>query len=429
MRKWLARLWANIIVFLRAVVVFFASLPMRVVRFVVGFPKGVVRFFIAFWRELLWLPYNLKRGVMSMRLMIIDRYIIRKFLGTYLFAIGMIIVIVVIFDAAEKIDDFMQADSSLLGILTGYYLNFIPYFVNQFSGLFTFIAVIFFTSKMAYDTEIIAILSSGVSFRRLMWPYFVAAFTITSLSLLLNLMVIPEANRRRIDFENTYMNKGNSSSTLYERHIYRQIVPGTFAYIRDFDPMTNTANYFAIESYDGGRVVSSLEAENAVFDATTGRWTAPKYIQRSYEGEVETLAKSTVAMDTVVNLSSDELGRVDELIQTMNSARLSQFIDQQKEKGSDMVALFQVENYGRYAYPISTFILTLIGVALSSRKVRGGTGVHIGVGITLCFSYIVLMRFAGEFAKSGMMPAWLAIWSPNILYLFIGIYLYRKAPK
>lgn len=365
----------------------------------------------------------------DLRLLIIDRYIIRKFLGTYLFAIAMIIVIVVIFDAAEKTDDLMKSNASLWEILSGYYLNFIPYFINQFSGLFTFIAVIFFTSKMAYDTEIIAILSSGVSFKRLMWPYFVAAFTITVLSLLLNLMVIPEANARRIAFENDYMRSEGEMSSTYDRHIYRQLSPGTFAYIRDFNPKEKTAGYFVIETYKGANIQSSLEAENVKFDDKQGRWTAPKYIRRDYKGEKETMIQSQKPLDTIVNLSGDELGKVEELMQTMNSRKLTTFIQQQKEKGSDMVAIFQVENYSRYAYPISTFILTLIGVSLSSRKVRGGTGLHIGVGIGLCFSYIVLMKFASEFAKSGSVPAWLAIWSPNIIYSIIGIYLYIKAPK
>lgn len=363
------------------------------------------------------------------RIMILDRYIIRKFLGTYFFAIIMIIVIVIIFDAAEKTDDFMKANVSLLGILWGYYLNFIPYFVNQFSGLFTFIAVIFFTSKMAYNTEIVAILSSGVSFKRLMWPYFVASFAITALSLLLNLILIPEANAKRIEFENTYMKSDNQSRSMYDRHIYRQLTPGTFVYVRDFNPVAQRAGYFVIESYDGANIISSIEAEGAVYNSEKGSWSAPKYIRRDYSGEVETMTHSSTPMDTVIDLTTDELGRVDELIQTMNTGRLRKFIDQQRAKGSDQVAVFEIENHNRYAYPFSTFILTLIGVSLSSRKVRGGTGLHIGVGIGLCFTYILLMKFTTEFAKSGTLPAGLAIWAPNILFLIIGIYLYIKAPK
>lgn len=367
----------------------------------------------------------------SMKLLIIDRYIIGKFLKTYFFAIAMIIVVVVIFDAAEKIDDFLEAHVPWSTIILGYYINFIPYFVNQFSGLFTFIAVIFFTSKMAYDTEIIAILSSGVSFNRLMYPYFVAASFITALSLFLNLMVIPMANDSRLDFERQYMSKKDSPISQYDRLIFRQVAPNTFVFIKDFNNVEKRASFLVVETYDGGRVVSSLEAQDVTFNETSGHWSAPRFLHRIYDttSERDTLIKSTVALDTMINITPSELGRVEEMAQTMNSAQLSRFIDAQKQKGSDMVSLFQVEAYGRYAYPFSTFILTLIGVSLSSRKVRGGTGLHIGVGITLCFSYIVLMRFVGEFAKSGTLPAWFAIWLPNLIYLIIGLYLYRKAPK
>lgn len=364
----------------------------------------------------------------NLRLLIIDRYIIRKFLGTYVFAITMIIMIVIIFDLAENMGDFLAAHIPFSEILLGYYLNFIPYFVNQFSGLFTFIAVIFFTSKMAYDTEIIAILSSGVSFKRLMWPYFVAAFTIAILSLALNLFVIPEANKRRIEFNNTHRKAGQQEN-YNDKYVYRQLAPNTIAYIKNYDSKEKKAGYLAIESYDGGRIISAIEAMDATFDEQTGRWTAPKYISRHFDGESENLVKSTEPLDTVINLVSDELGKVEDLVQTLNSVKLSKFINQQRAKGSDMVAVFEVENYSRYAYPMSTFILTLIGVSLSSRKVRGGTGLHIGVGIGLCFSYIVLMRFTGEFAKTGFLPTWFAVWLPNIIYLIIGIYLYRNAPK
>ncbi len=363
----------------------------------------------------------------SLQVRIIDRYIIRRFLGTFLFAIALFVVVLVVFDAAEKVDDFLDGHAPWAEILTGYYLNFVPYFINQFSALFTFIAVIFFTSKMAYNTEIIATLSAGVSFKRLMWPYFLSALSITALSLFLNLVLIPEANTRRIAFQMKYMEKYKKSN--YDPHIYRQVEPGTFVYIRSFQEQSKTADYFALETYDGGTIVSSLEASQARFDTATGHWTAQKWIERRYEGEREILIKHEERLDTAINLVADELGRTEDLIQTMNSFRLRRFIKQQKAKGSDMVSVFQVEAYSRLAYPVSTFILTLIGVSLSSRKVRGGTGLHMGVGIALCFSYIVLMRFTGEFAKGGSMPPWLAVWLPNMIYTVVGVYLYRKAPK
>lgn len=357
----------------------------------------------------------------------IDRYIIKKFLGTYIFITGIIILIVVVFDAAEKAQQFMAAHIPFRVILVEYYLNFIPFFVNQFSGLLTFISVIFFTSKMAYDTEIIAILSSGVSFRRLMWPYFVSSFIIAAFSLTLNMFVIPKANEGSIAFETEYRNKNKGNA--YVETIYRQLEPNTFAYIRNYHPNDKTAGYLAIETYERGRIVSSVEAATVKFNEETQRWTASKYITRHFDGENDNFQRVNEPLDTVINITGSELGQVENLARTLNSFELSKFIKQQRAKGSDMVVSFEIEHNGRFAYPISTFILTLIGVSLSSRKVRGGTGLHIGLGITLCFSYIVLMRFTGKFAEAGTMPAWLAVWLPNFIYLFIGMYLYRKAPK
>ena len=361
-------------------------------------------------------------------LKILDLYIIRKFLGTYLFAIALIITIVVIFDYAEKIDDFITNKAPFSEIAVKYYLNFVPFFINQFSGLFTFIAVIFFTSKMAYDTEIVAMLSSGESFRRLMWPYFVSALAITSLALVLNLWVIPRANSSRVEFEQTYITRTRNQARQYDTDIYRQIEPGTFVYLRSFTGETQKASYFAIEKYEGNRLVETLEAADATYTEETRRWSAPKYTIHRLSGETEEFLQFQ-RLDTLINLNTTELGKVDQLITTMSIGRLNRFIDEQKDKGSDMMPVFEVERQSRFSYPAAIFILTLIGVSLSSRKVRGGTGLHMGLGIALCFGYILFGRFAEEFAKGGVLPAALSVWMPNIIFAVIAIYLYIKAPK
>ena len=360
-------------------------------------------------------------------LKILDRYIIRKFLGTYLFAIAMIIIVVVIFDYVEKIDGFTQTHAPFKSIMLDYYLNFVPFFINQFSALFTFIACIFFTSKLAYQTEIVAMLSGGMSFRRLMWPYFIAASVITTLSLVLSLWVIPVAQRDCVAFEQKHIRRNQRFQ--YERHIYRQIEPGTFAYIRGFSKNSSQAAFMALERYEGSRMVGTLEASEVKFDDESKRWSASRYITRSFDEKgVETFTQYR-NLDTLLNLDVVELGRVSELIKTMNISELNDFLDQQRAKGSPSIRQIEVEHHTRYAYPIGTFILTLIGVSLSSRKVRGGTGLHIGIGIALCFSYIMLNRVFEEFAKGGTMPTLLAVWLPNIIFTIIGIYLYRKAPK
>ena len=360
-------------------------------------------------------------------LKILDRYIIRKFLGTYIFAIMMIIVVVVIFDYVEKIDDFTTTHAPLKEVFFDYYLNFIPFFINQFSALFTFIACIFFTSKLAYQTEIVAMLSGGMSFKRLMWPYFIAASVITSVSLVLSLWVIPISQRDCVAFEQKYIPRRQRFQ--YDRHIYRQVEPGTFVYIRGFSKNSLQASFLALEKYEGSFMRSTLEASEVKFDNETKRWTAPKYITRSFADNGQETFTQNRNLDTLLNLDVVELGRMNELIKTMNIVELNEFIDQQRAKGSDSIRQLEVEHHTRYAYPIGTFILSLIGVSLSSRKVRGGTGLHIGIGIALCFSYIMLNRIFEEFAKGGTLPPMLAVWLPNIIYTLIAIYLYRKAPK
>ena len=358
---------------------------------------------------------------------ILDRYIIGKFLGTYFFAIAMIIVVVVIFDYVEKIDDFTATKASVKEVLLDYYVNFIPFFINQFSGLFTFIAVIFFTSKMAYQTEIIAALSGGMSFRRLMWPYFIGALIISLVSLTLSLWVIPVAQRDMVSFEHQHIRR--RMNTKYDRHIYRQIEPGRFVYIRGYNEESSGASFFTLEEYDEGAMVRSLEAADVKFDPDTKRWSASRYTRREFGADGLEHFSQHRNLDTLINLDIAEIGQIAQMIKTLKIAELGEFLDQQRAKGSDSVNIIEVEKHSRYSYPLGTFILTLIGVSLSSRKVRGGTGLHIGIGTGLCFSYILFNRFAEEFAKSGSVPPGIAVWAPNILYLGIAVYLYRKAPK
>ena len=357
----------------------------------------------------------------------LDRYIIGKFVGTYLFAIAMIIVVVVVFDYVEKIDDFTQMHAPVSAIIFDYYFKFVPFFINQFSALFTFIAVIFFTSKLAYQTEIVAMLSGGMSFKRLMWPYFLGALFITVLSLTMSLWLIPATQKDCVAFEQKYI--ARRAREQYDRHIYRQVEPGTFAYIRGFSKTTSVATFFALEQYEGSRMVGSLEASDVKFDPDSKHWTAQRYVERRFDKDGEESFVQSRNLDTVINLDVVELGRLTELLTTMNIVELNDFLEQQKQKGSDSLRQIEVEHHIRYAYPFGTFILTLIGVSLSSRKVRGGTGLHIGIGIALCFSYIMLTRVFEEFAKGGSMPTLLAVWLPNLIFLVIGIYLYRKAPK
>lgn len=239
---------------------------------------------------------------------ILDRYILGKFLATYFFAIAMIIVVVVLFDYVEKIDDFTELHAPLNEVIFDYYLNFIPFFINQFSGLFTFIACIFFTSKMAYQTEIVAMLSGGMSFRRLMWPYFLGALIIGSLSLTLNLWLIPISQRHIVNFESQYIKRKQNAK--FNRHIYRQIEPGTFAYIRGYNDGSQQASFLALEEYYSGTMTRSLEAADVKFNPETKRWTAPRYTKREFDSLGIEKFEQFRNLDTLINLEVAELGEI-----------------------------------------------------------------------------------------------------------------------
>ena len=359
------------------------------------------------------------------RLKIIDRYIIRKFIGTYFFAIVLIVGIAVIFDLSEKIDDFMEKKPPLSAIVFKYYFNFIPYFANLFSSLFTFIAVIFFTSKMAYDTEIIAILSSGVSFRRLMYPYFVAATMIAVFSFFLTSFIIPPANRVRLDFHYKYISRPYQNSN---RNIHKQVRPGLFVYMEAYNSFSQTGYKFSIEHFIDGKLQSKLMSDYARWDSTKNKWTAENYFIRNYQAEGQQIISGS-KIDTAVFITPHDFTLRTDVVETMNLFQLNRFITQQQLQGADTIDVFLIEKYSRLAYPFSTFILTLIGVSLSSRKVRGGIGLHIGTGLAISFSYILFMRFSTMFAVGGSLTPGFAVWIPNILFAFIAIGLYRMAPK
>ncbi len=354
-----------------------------------------------------------------------DIYIIKKFLGTFFFALAMIMAIVIVFDIAEKIDDFMEKEVAWNEIIFVYYLNFIPYFANFFSPLFVFISVIFFTSKLAGDSEIVAILTSGVSYRRLMYPYLISALLLATLSFYLTSYVIPDANKKRIAFELEYIDHARG---YYLKNIHKQIEPGVFAYLESYDNSRDIGYKFSIEKFEGKKLVSKLISNRVSWDSTMQKWSVKNYYIRDYIGNKEKISKGS-KLDTALNLSPKDFKRVEKSIQALNAGELKEFIADQKMRGDDRIEAYKVEEYHRFAFPFSTFILTLIGVSLSTQKRRGGTGLNIGVGLTLSFLYILFMQVFTELAKASAMPSLLAVWLPNILFLTIGIFLYLIAPK
>jgi lipopolysaccharide export system permease protein len=352
----------------------------------------------------------------------IDFYIIKKFLGTFFYAIALIISISIVFDISEKIDDFMSKDVPLNSIVFDYYLNFVPYFANLFSGLFTFIAVIYFTSKLAYNTEIIAILSSGVSYKRLMRPYIVGATVIALFSYVLGNYIIPPANKKRVDFSNMYI---WTKKVGTEKNIHRQIEPGVFVYLDSYNASTDAGYLFTIEKFVDRKLVSKLSANSIKWDREKKIWTIHNYSIRTISGYTEQISTGT-QKDTTLNMVPEDYQVVDNIVETMTLPSLNESISILKLRGVNTID-YEIEKHKRRSGPFSVFILTIIGVSLASRKIKGGIGFHLGLGLLLSFSYILFMQVTTVFATSGMLPPWQAMWIPNILYGGLAIFLYKRA--
>lgn len=355
----------------------------------------------------------------------LDLYIIKKFLGTYFFSIILIITIAVVFDVSEKIDDFIEKDAPFNAIVFDYYMNFIPYFANLFSSLFIFISVIFFTSKLAYNTEIIAILSSGISFNRFLRPYLISATVLALFSFFLNNYIIPPANQTRLAFEEQYI---RNQIVNRSHNIHRQILPGQYFYLQSYTVRTKTGYKFTLEQFKDGRLVSKLTSDQLKWDTTLGKWKTSHYYIRNITEEGDEIIKGT-QLDTTLNILPEDFERRDNIVEAMNLNELTEFIEKQKMQGAENVVALNVYWHQRFAYPFSAFILTLIGVSLSSRKRRGGIGIQIGVGIALSFSYILFMQVSTNITIGNGYNPFIGSWTPNFIYSIIALFLYKIAPK
>jgi lipopolysaccharide export system permease protein len=353
----------------------------------------------------------------------IDVYITKKFLGTFFYAIALILSIAVVFDLAENLDEFLSKELPVKEIIGDYYLNFIPYFANLFSPLFTFIAVIYFTSKMAYNTEIIAILSSGVSYARLMRPYMVSALILAVFTFTLGNYVIPPATKTMNDFR--LKNIENARFGI-ERDIHLQIEPGVYIYMRSYTP-NDIGNVFTIERFEGSKLREKLTADRIRYDKETGKWIITDYWKRTIYDDYE-LLENGYRIDTTLNMKPEEFRIQKNEMETYITPDLIDEIEKMKTRGVNYIE-WEIEKHKRMATPFSTFILTLIGAGLASRKIKGGLGFHLGLGLALSFSYILFMQISTVFAVSGSTPVIVAMWIPNILYSFIALFVSHWAAK
>ena len=356
----------------------------------------------------------------------LDWYIIKKFLGTYFFSLLLIIIVIIVFDYNEKIDKFVSSNAPMNEIIFDYYANLAPYYANTFSALFVFISVIYFTSKLAGNSEIIAIFSSGVSFKRLMRPYMMAAGVIALLTYLMSAFVIPSGTATKLEFEQKYSKKRKVESA---NDIQLKIDDNTIAFIERFESRNNTGWRFMLDKFDDKKLVSHMEARTITYHPDKpGLWTARHWKIREFLDDGEIIRESRrEPLDTLLNIEPGDFLISEGEQETMTTPELSAYIDKQKKRGFANTKSFEIEYHKRIAMSFAAFILTIIGVSLSSRKSKGSMGLSLGIGLALSFSYILFQSISSAFADQS--PIALAAWLPNIIYSIIAIVLYIKAPK
>lgn len=357
----------------------------------------------------------------------LDRYIIWNYVSTFLFSLGLFILIVVVFDVSERIEDYVKTDGPTLSeIVFDYYFNFIPYFMNLFSPLFIFIAGIYFTSRMAYSTEFIAMFSSGISFYRLLIPYLLVGMTLAGTSFYLNAYIIPDANKELNKFRAEYLKGGYSHDG---RHIHRQLYNNVFMYMKTLNYQDSLGYDFTLERFDTNRkLVYKLKSQKIAWDHQVRNWIAIDWQARYFRQDDEEF-RTGDSLRLPLPVEPRDFGRQKYSIRAKTNPELSRFITLEKLRGNKEVATYMVEYYRRSSIPFSAIVLVIIAFALASRKVRGGMGLHLGLGILLAFSYIMVLQFSSTLVTNAGAPASVALWMPNLLYLLIAIVLMIRAPK
>ena len=356
----------------------------------------------------------------------LDWYIIRKFVVTFFMSLLFLAVLIIIFDISEKIDDFVRKEVPIREIAFDYYLNFVPFFMNQYSPMFVFLTVIFFTSKMTQDSEIVAILSSGISYHRLVRPYILSAALIAVFSLVMGMYILPPANAIRVQFEQKY-NPYRKVKMGHDMHY--KLENDHFVYFESFSAYNNTAYNFTLEDLSGGRLNSKLTAESAQYDTVSGVWKLRNYFIRDYDEGLNDHIRSGRQLDTVLSMTREDFFRNRYTIQQLNQRELNELIETQTMRGDASVNMSLIEKHNRFSLPVSAFILTIIGLSLCTKKKRGGMGWNLAAGTALGFSYILFMQFSEMFVVTDTLPAQVAVWMPNVLYAIIAVVLYIKAPK
>ncbi len=362
---------------------------------------------------------------------IIDNYILKKFLGTFVFTMLVITVIAVVIDTSEKADDFVRSGLSAGQLITAYYIGFIPFIMSMIYPLMVFIAVIYFSSKMAGRSEFIAILAGGVRFNRMLRPYLVGAIFLSVIFWLASQYLVPKANEIRTDFQTVYVDRNssyNGDPTKNNSSYYLRVDPNTFVGFKYYDTMNKMASNFFLQRLKDNKVTYNVRAESVRWDAAKKDWKLTTVVERTINGIRETLTKRD-SMHLNLNVQPKELRRDDYLKDKLTTPELHQFIKMEELRGSEGLNTYKVELYHRDATPFSVIIMAFIGAVMACRKVRGGSGLHLAIGIVIAAIFVVMDKFAVTFSTKGSLPPLLAAWLPNIIFSGVAYILYTKAPK
>jgi len=361
----------------------------------------------------------------------LDSYILKKYFTTFFFCLILFTAIVVVVDISEKTEDFSRSGLSASRIFYDYYLGFIPHIDAMLFPLFVFISVIFFTSKMAGRSEIIAVLSSGVSFKRFLAPFVVGGLILSGLLWWGNQHFIPKANRKWADFEKKYTNLNaapNPMRSTYKQNVYFRIDSNTYAGIKGYDTISKSGTGLSIQEVRNNKVVYNLRAMNFKWEDKKQQWSLNNVLERNLLDNHEKVTFSPTVLKTY-SFKPIDLRKDDYLKDQMTTPELREFIAKEKMRGSEMLNMLEVELYNRDAIPVSVLILTFIGAVLASRKVRGGSGLHLALGVLISVMYILFSRFSIVFATKGSFAPWLAAWTPNFLFGMLAVYFYKTSPK
>lgn len=360
-------------------------------------------------------------------LSIIDKYILKRYLATFFVMLLLFTPIGIVIDVSEKINR-MLSNHAPFSAIAFYYFNFTIYFANLLFPIFLFLSIIWFTSKMANNTEIIAILSSGISFTRFLRPYLIGATLISLLSLLMGFYIVPKASEGFNNFRSTYLSSSGADETRMSTNVFRQINTDEYIYVSHFNTVSKVAFNFALEKFKGDKLDFKITANRIQWMPKDSTYRLYNYSKRKV-GPLNDILERSEQKDTVFKFDLDDLTPVDYIAETMSVTELGNFIDKERDRGSSNISTYLVVLYKKYTTPVSAFILTIIAVAVSAMKRRGGMGMNLAIGIVVAFTFVFFDKIFGVMAEKSSIPTLLAVWIPNILFSILAVYLLKNAKK